>query len=322
MPKAGDLSNPGCDLDWLGPSRKKRRVSSTTKAGVLVLVLAASCVAVAILLPSLRSSDEHVPVIEGDAGETSPVSEDTDADVEGADASGIGASDVAPAQSVAVLDAEGAFLEPPAREDYGCEVPAGIVIPQEGCEDGAVYPACRWMLPDASDANDVYRVWRNTTPEHRWAQPALIALVIAVAADHARRWPGEIVTIGDLDAPGPRHQTHDLGHDVDLYLENALMETNIGGGHYIDNYVGRPSPVVRMLRARVLDLAKNLATCSGGRLRIYYNDPEILTPFLSWFEEHSLVSDVGPAMVEHNRLHRFHFHMTIADGMEPLPHAR
>jgi hypothetical protein len=24
-------------------------------------------------------------------------------------------------------------------------------------------------------------------------------------------------------------------------------------------------------------------------------------------------------MVAHNRLHRFHFHMTIADGMEPLP---
>lgn len=224
-------------------------------------------------------------------------------------------------RSVAVLDDEGVFLEPPAREDYACEVPAGILIPQEGCEDGAVYPQCRWMLPDASDANGLYRVWRNTTPEHRWAQPALVALVIAVAADHARRWPGELVTIGDLDAPGPRHQTHDLGHDVDLYLENALMETNIGGGHYIDTYAGRPSPVVRMLRARVLDLAKNLATCSRGRLRIYYNDPEILTPFLSWFEEHGMVSDVGPAMVEHNRLHRFHFHMTIADGMEPLPHA-
>lgn len=318
MPRAGELSNPGCDLDWPGASGNKRRVSSTLKAGIAVLLLAAGCVAVALLLPSLRArEDRSAPAIhEDDVGATT---------VEGADSGAIVRADARPSEpalerSVAVVDEDGTFLEPPAREDYACRVPAGIVIPQEGCEDGAVYPQCRWMLPDAADANDVYRVWRNTTPEHRWAQPALVALVIAVAADHARRWPGEILTIGDLDAPGPRHQTHDLGHDVDLYLENALMETNIGGGHYVDTYAGRPTRVVRMLRARVLDLAKNLATCSGGRLRIYYNDPEILSPFLAWFEERGLVSDVGPAMVEHNRLHRFHFHMTIADGMEPLAH--
>jgi hypothetical protein len=106
---------------------------------------------------------------------------------------------------------------------------------------------------------------------------------------------------------------------VDLYLENALMETNIGGGNYIDTYAGRPSRVVRMLRARVLDLAENLATCANGQLRIYYNDPEIITPFLAWFEDRGLDSGVGPAMVSHNRLHRFHFHVTIADGMAPLP---
>ncbi len=300
-------------------------MSSTQRAGLGVLFLAAVCVGVAALLPSLRAEVVDAPPPGEVERASSDASIDRDDDApETAHREPVGEDarpDASRARSVAVVGEDGDFLEPPAREDYACEVPSGIVIPQEGCEDGAVYPQCRWMLPDASAAGDVYRVWRNTTPEHRWAQPALVALVIAVAADHARRWPGEIVTIGDLDAPGPRHQTHDRGHDVDLYLENALMETNIGGGHYIDTYAGRPTRVVRMLRARVLDLARNLATCSGGRLRIYYNDPEILTPFLAWFEERGLVSDVGPAMVEHNRLHRFHFHMTIADGMEPVPFA-
>jgi hypothetical protein len=224
-----------------------------------------------------------------------------------------------PERSRAVRGDDGVFLAPPEREDYACRRP-DVPIPEEpGCAAGAPYPACRWQLPDEGAEAHGYRVWRNTTPEHRWAQPGLVALVMAVARDHQHRWPGELLTIGDLDAPGPRHQTHDAGHDVDLYLENALMETNIGGGNYLDTYAGRPSRVVRMLRARVLDLAKNLATCAGGQLRIYYNDTEIITPFLAWFGERGLVSSVGPPMVAHNRLHRFHFHMTIADGMPPLP---
>lgn len=323
MARAGELSNPGRALDRPGASGNKRRVSSTIKTGLAVLLLAASCVAVALLLSSLQASEPSVArSTDGDeVGDRMVDRLDGGTDALVSDRAEAASPLDGPAErSVAVRDEDGTFLEPPAREDYACRVPAGIVIPQQGCQDGAVYPRCRWMLPDASAAGDVYRLWRNTTPEHRWAQPALVALVIAVAADHARRWPGESVTIGDLDAPGPRHQSHDLGHDVDLYLENALMETNIGGGHYVETYAGRPTRVVRMLRARVLNLAKNLAVCSGGRLRIYYNDPEVLTPFLSWFEERGLVSDVGPAMLEHNRLHRFHFHMTIADGMEPLAH--
>lgn len=216
----------------------------------------------------------------------------------------------------------GEFDAAPEADDYACEMPDVSVPEQPGCAAGEPYPSCRWQLPEEEVAGGVYRIWRNTTPEHRWAQPGLVSLVMAVARDHAYRWPGELLTIGDLDAAGPRHQTHDAGHDVDMYLENALMETNIGGGHYIDTYAGRPTRIVRMLRARVLDLAKNLATCAHGQLRIYYNDPEIITPFLAWFGDRGLTSSVGPAMVEHNRLHRFHFHMTVADGMEPLPRAR
>lgn len=273
----------------------------------LVLVLLASVA----LGWALSAEREEVHVLVHHGGDAGPIARPA-----------VARPDAGPAEverSRAVRGEDGEFEGAPEREDYACRRP-DVPIPEEpGCAAGEPYPACRWQLPDEEVASGLYRVWRNTTPEHRWAQPGLVALVMAVARDHAHRWPGEVLTIGDLDAAGPRHQTHDAGHDVDLYLENALMETNIGGGNYLDTYAGRPSRVVRMLRARVLDLAKNLATCSNGQLRIYYNDPEIIGPFLTWFGERGLVSAVGPAMLAHNRLHRFHFHMTIADGMEPLP---
>lgn len=165
----------------------------------------------------------------------------------------------------------------------------------------------------------MYKIWRNTTPEHRWGRAGLVSLLLASAAEHRRRWPGERVTIGDLDAPGPRHTTHDAGHDVDLYLEHAMMARNEHGGRYPDNYAGRPAEEVAGLRARVMDLAKMLATCARGEVRIYYNDPEIITPFRAWFEARGLRSSVGEPMVAHNELHRFHFHLTVADSLEPLP---
>ena len=213
----------------------------------------------------------------------------------------------------------GEIVAAPEREDYECLTPR-IEIPREpGCDTGAAYPACRWQVPGARGAGDFFRIWRNTTPEHRWGQPGLTSLVLGAAREYAARWPGEIMTIGDLDAAGVRHQTHDAGHDVDLYLEHAMIDTNIGGGHQIPTYAGVPARIVRLLRAQVMDLARILATCAHGRVRIYYNDPELIPPFLAWFAEHGMVSDVGPAMLEHNRLHRFHFHVTIADGMDPLP---
>jgi hypothetical protein len=217
------------------------------------------------------------------------------------------------------LAPDGAILAPPEDETYACLQPA-LEIPREpACAEGAPYPRCRWQLPDDRGARGLYRVWRNTTPEHRWARPGLVSLVTAAAREYAERWPGETIAIGDLDAPGPRHQTHDRGVDVDLYLEHAMIARNEGGGRYPDNYEGRPDDEVRLLRARVLDLAKILATCSRGRLRIYYNDREIVGQVREWFDGRGLVSDVGPPMTMHNPLHRFHFHMTIAEDLEPLP---
>lgn len=294
---------------------------SSHKLAITVLLLLVSSALVAYALGGARPPTEASPEASPEAASMTANAPAPTEDVGEPDAGRLEGTiaELALPPSQAERDEEGAFVAPPAREDYACLMP-DVSIPEEpGCAAGEPYPACRWQLPEEDAAADLYRIWRNTVPEHRWAQPGLVSLVMAVARDHAHRWPGEILTIGDLDAPGPRHQTHDLGHDVDLYLENALMETNIGGGHYIDTYAGRPSPVVRMLRARVLDLAQNLATCSLGRLRIYYNDPEIIAPFLQWFGERGLVSDVGPAMVEHNRLHRFHFHMTVGDGLRPLP---
>lgn len=206
-------------------------------------------------------------------------------------------------------------------DDFECLQPPLEILREPACDEGAPYPRCRWQLPDAAGAEGLYEVWRNTIPGHRWGRPGLVSLVLAAAREYQARWPGERVVIGDLDAPGPRHQTHDRGVDVDLYLEDAMIARNLGGRRYPDNYEGRSPEEVRLLRARVLDFAKILATCSGGRLRIYYNDPEIVRDLRAWFDARGLVSDVGPPMQMHNPLHRFHFHMTIAEDLAPLPAA-
>ena len=217
------------------------------------------------------------------------------------------------------LAPDGAVIEAPQDTEYACLQPA-LEVPQEpACARGAPYPRCRWQLPEARDANGLYRVWRNTTPEHRWARPGLVSLVLATAREYAARWPDERLTIGDLDAAGPRHQTHDRGVDVDLYLERSMLDVNAGGGRYVDNYEGRDAHEVELMRARVSDLARILGRCSQGRLRIYYNDPVVVDAFVRWFAAQGLVSDVGPAMMMHNRLHRFHFHMTVAEDLAPLP---
>ncbi|WP_157069917.1 penicillin-insensitive murein endopeptidase [Sandaracinus amylolyticus] len=216
---------------------------------------------------------------------------------------------------------DGAILAAPSDEDYACLRPALEYPRDPACDEGAPYPRCRWQLPTGRESGGLWRTWRNTTDDHRWARPGLVSLIAATAAEYQRRWPGEVVTVGDLDAAGPRHQTHDRGVDVDLYLEHAMIAQNIGGGRYPDNYAQRSAREVELLRARVIDLAKILATCSGGRLRIYYNDPDLVRDFRAWFEGRGMTSDVGPPMLMHNPLHRFHFHMTVAEDLAVVPAA-
>jgi hypothetical protein len=110
---------------------------------------------------------------------------------------------------------EGEVREPPERDVFACLVPRLAIAREEACERGASYPECRWQLPDETASGGLYAIWRNTTPEHRWARPALVSLVLAAAREYAMRWPGERVTVGDLDAAGPRHQTHTL---VELHM--------------------------------------------------------------------------------------------------------
>lgn len=217
------------------------------------------------------------------------------------------------------VHAQEAAVVPPADEAYRCVQPAFPIPKTPACARGGRYPQCKWQIPNARDANRVYRIWRNTTPEHRWGRPGLVSLILATAAEYARRWPGERMAIGDLDAPGPRHQTHDRGVDVDLYLPHAMMTRSEGGRRYVDNYRDRPASEVALHRARVMDLARILAVCANGQIRIYYNDPEIVTPFRAWFDARGLRSEVGNAMEPHNALHEFHFHLTIPEEFAPLP---
>lgn len=215
------------------------------------------------------------------------------------------------------LDSSGRIVHPPPSERaYRCVQPAIEVPKSEACAEGRGYPDCRWQVPE-HDA--LYAIWRNTTPEHRWARPGLVSLVLGAAAEYARRWPGEHLVVGDLDAAGPRHQTHDRGVDVDLYLPDAMMTRNEGGRRYTPNYQGKSRSEVELLRARVMDLARILATCANGQIRIYYNDREIVGPFRAWFEAQGLTSSVGRPMQRHNRLHEFHFHMTVTEDLAPLP---
>lgn len=197
-----------------------------------------------------------------------------------------------------------------------CDVPAVALEVTEGCLEGEAYPDCKYRLGDPREANHLYTIWRNTVPEHRWGRRGLVHLLLATAGDFRRAYPGEPLAIGDLDAPGPRHTYHRSGVDVDLYLPGFMAAENDGSGRFPSNYPGRASLEVRMLRARVLTLAKILATCTQGQLRILYNDPVVETRFNRWFKAQGLESPYGKAMQAHNELHRFHFHVTVAEELD------
>lgn len=199
-----------------------------------------------------------------------------------------------------------------------CRAPVVQVPATEGCATGASYPECRWRMPEPARAGHAFDRWRNTRRKHWWGSPALVTVVLGAAEAYARRFPGERIVVGDLDAPGPRHETHDRGVDVDLYLPGVMEASNVGARTYPSNYRDRPHLLVRMRRARVEALARILAACTGGNLRIYYNDPPLADRFGRWFERRGFRSSFGTPMQAHNALHRFHFHVTIGDDHPPL----
>jgi hypothetical protein len=202
--------------------------------------------------------------------------------------------------------------------EYACRVPEVVIHRKSACDDGLPYPACKWQLPQPYRAERTYTIWRNTVEEHLWGRPALIAVVLGAAEEYARHYPGEVLAVGDLDAAGPRHETHDQGVDVDLYLPGVMEVENLGGGEYAENYRGFDRLARRTQRARVETLARVLATCTQGRVRIYYNDADVRHRFQRWVNEQGLRSPFGRTMQPHNDLHRFHFHVTVPKDL-PLP---
>lgn len=204
-----------------------------------------------------------------------------------------------------------------AASRYRCVAPA-IPIPRpRECVRGRAYPACKWQMPHATLGGGRYRRWRNTIMEHWWGRPGLVAYLLASVDDFHRLHPEQVLAVGDLDAPGPRHRTHDNGVDYDIYLPGALMVENAGGGRYPSNYEDKPAEEVAMLRERVLELAKILTFCADGQIRMYYNDPPVLEAFLEWYDSMEFGENrYGAPMRIHNRLHDFHIHATIPEELE------
>jgi len=240
---------------------------------------------------------------------------------------GDGDSDLDPRvdESPAAGEGSASTVAATARHGFACRVPA-IPIPRpRECVRGESYPACKWQMPAAPLSDGRYRRWRNTIVEHWWGRPSLVTFILASMAEFDRLHPDQVVAVGDLDAPGPRHQTHDRGVDVDLYVLGALLTENAGGGRYPSNYEGKSEAEVEALRVRVLDLAKVLAACANGAVRIYYNDEVVLERFHAWYDTQGFAPNpFGRPMQRHNALHDFHFHVTIPEelpvhAMESLP---
>ncbi|HJK94107.1 MAG TPA: hypothetical protein RMH85_18370 [Polyangiaceae bacterium LLY-WYZ-15_(1-7)] len=203
---------------------------------------------------------------------------------------------------------------------YACRVPA-IPIPRpRECVRGRSYPDCKWQMPHATLGGGRYRRWRNTIMEHWWARPATVSWVLASVDAYHEVYPEQVVAVGDLDAPGPRHQTHDKGVDVDLYLLGAMLKENAGGGRYPSNFEGKSEDEIEGLRQRVETLARVLATCANGQLRIYYNDEVVRDRFHAWYDAQGFPENpFGRPMQRHNELHDFHFHVSVPEDLPRLP---
>lgn len=212
-----------------------------------------------------------------------------------------------------------ASLAPIDHNRVTCALPPTVIDTSPGCARTDRYPACRWHLPSPEETLGTYEVWRNTDAKHRLGRPALVSLVLKTAAAYAEMFPTESLVVGDLDAPGPRHHTHDQGRDVDLYLPMTMWTENQRGGGSIDNYKTLSPAERAQRRHRVLALAQILATCSGGNLRIYYNDQAVLDVFNQWFQDEGYESPFGAPMQAHNALHGFHFHVTVGDKQNAVP---
>ncbi|QQR89389.1 MAG: hypothetical protein IPJ88_14455 [Myxococcales bacterium] len=199
------------------------------------------------------------------------------------------------------------WVKPSGASSLSCEMPELDIPKTEACNLGRVYPECKWQIPEQEQAEGLYVLWERTPPAERWGSPTLVKLALKAAYAYTKAYPGERLTVGDLDAPPDQHKTHNRGMDMDLYLRGSMLSTVEGGG----NYRSRSTFEQRMLRARVFDLAKILAQCAQGQIRIYYNDEVVMRWFNPWFWARGWRPPFGQAMVAHNHSHDYHMHVTV-----------
>ncbi len=107
-----------------------------------------------------------------------------------------------------------------------------------------------------------------------------------------------------------------------------MMVENAGGGRYPSNFEGKSEEEIEELRRRIEILARVLATCANGHIRVYYNDDIVRDRFHAWYDAQHFFpegesNEFGRPMQGHNHLHDFHFHITIPEDLplieqEPL----
>jgi hypothetical protein len=218
-----------------------------------------------------------------------------------------------------VIEAAALSLEIPGRElndlirpsGWPCPLPDLDIARSEGCSLSSSYPQCKWQVPPEKHARGLYHVWWRTPPEELWGSPDLVRLILSAIAMFRTEYPDDEIYVGDLDAPGSHHFSHRNGVDVDIYLLRWMEWIQVKDARYEDNMAWRTEASKKLARAKVTHLARSLAICSSGRLQIFYNDPEVITPFNEWFKSSGYSSPLGPAMTAHNDTHHDHFHVRI-----------
>ena len=276
-----------------------RNAARLAALGAFCLVVAVACGADPEGPATEATTEDTQPVVD------SPPDEAAAALVEDADAGS--APSAVPAGEPLAWDSE-----------IDCRMPPMPIARPAACAAGAVYPECKWAMPDTHEVGGLYTRWRNTIDEHTWGRPALVGVLLATAHAFRARFPNQELLVGDLDAPGPRHVTHKTGVDVDLYLPNTLLVENLGARRYRPNYRTMSNVNIEHARHRVEALARILAVCTEGRVRIYYNDTIVRDRFHAWFDARGLVTPFGRPMQRHNPLHDFHFHVSIGEDT-PVP---
>jgi hypothetical protein len=233
------------------------------------------------------------------------------APTEAAVSGGEAAAAPAPASSFPVRLPGWKIKAPTKSSGLLCPLPDLPVRTSAGCASGEAYPACRWQIPPEPEAKGLYKIWWRTPPEELWGSGRLVQLILSSLMMYRQRYGDDEIYVGDLDAPGSKHMSHREGVDADIYLLRWMEWIQVKDAKYVDNMKWRTEVSRKLAREKVSHLAKSFATCSGGKLQIFYNDPYVVGSVNEWFEAQGHTSPLGPLMVSHNDTHHDHFHIRL-----------